>query len=482
MSWVEVALRDGGVNVRDERGLMPLAEARSCLARRRVFAKGESQQIAGKSVLEADRLWAALLSLADAPEFVRVAGRLRWDHPPRGRDNIGPVQRYGEGIIEWLEGQLDPSGRFPPNLWCAAPCLLALGGPRAFRLALRVNRPNLLSEWLGRHPEGWKHLLAAIESGEASAEAALRQVAEEDPGLTEGTIRAHRGPQAEVLLAGLPRLPPSVLGVLEGLSPIPMPPASRPLGLGTVAAGLRNFDYPMWDNMNYATGWMRATGIVSPDSDVLVFQALVTGLGMNNIRRETWWMGVGVGSPPGPVELVREEELFADHSELDQQSLEFLPTGVRRLGRDRYQDPPGGPRSSAKINCLEPAIVVGINTKGIAPAAWPVLHRASPILAFLARLGQDHASSLLLPAPTLAAQISPQAQVLFEFDGFQLPLAGEPVRAAPDLMAMVEALRRRLPLVRLPLGGHPLGGLYDRLAEPRLDWGDPGFWGSARPG
>jgi hypothetical protein len=59
---VASAMRDASVTP-DERGLMPLAEARRILGETRTFRRGEPQDIDGNMVFESDTTWAAILSL-----------------------------------------------------------------------------------------------------------------------------------------------------------------------------------------------------------------------------------------------------------------------------------------------------------------------------------------------------------------------------------------------------------------------------------
>ena len=73
-------------------GPIPLAQAREMLRGVRAFSKDDG-----------DRLWDALLSLADAAELVEVASRLRWEFHPRGFDNTDLHARYGDGIVPWRE-------------------------------------------------------------------------------------------------------------------------------------------------------------------------------------------------------------------------------------------------------------------------------------------------------------------------------------------------------------------------------------------
>jgi hypothetical protein len=464
MSFVAQAMRDGGVADLDERGLMPLAEARRRLARKRVFARGEQEQVGGIAVLGADRLWAALLSLADAAEFVKVASRLRWEHPQRGRDNVAPHERYGDAILPWLAGALGPDGRFPPNLWCAAPCLLRIGGPDALDVALRVRRAGFLADWLDRHPEGFALLAGRAESGDDAARRALVAVATDDPAAVRGVLGAERAARLQ-----LPAVDPAIDAALAGLAPRPIP-AGRPVTMSRVSALVREFELPMWDNANYFTGAMRVTGFASPVADALVFQSLVTGLGMGNVRCELVRLGADGARRTREIEVVPEEALYR----WEGSAVVCAPTGVRREG-GAYSSPTGP--GTVRVEAVGADVPCVVDVEGMAPAAVPVFQGRSPEEGLVTRLGQDHRDRLFLAGDALreAAGLDPAAEALFTFDGFQLPFAGEPATASPDLVAMVEALRRRLPLRTLPVGGHPLANLYDRFVVPQLAWGDPRF-------
>lgn len=107
------AVRGGGVAILDGRGLMRLADARALLAGAAAFVRGDDGDAAHTPagfVLTSDRLWAALLSLADAAEFVAVATRLRWEFHPRGFDNVDLHRRYGDAIVPWLATRVDGAG------------------------------------------------------------------------------------------------------------------------------------------------------------------------------------------------------------------------------------------------------------------------------------------------------------------------------------------------------------------------------------
>lgn len=137
-------MRDARLPVLDERGLMPLAEARELLAGAAVFRRGEGRMIGGRFVLESDRLWAALLSLEDAAEFVTHARRLHWETNVRGTHNLAPYERYGDGILPWIAARVNEAGILDNVPWCVLPCLLASGSKDAFDVAATVRDPGVL--------------------------------------------------------------------------------------------------------------------------------------------------------------------------------------------------------------------------------------------------------------------------------------------------------------------------------------------------
>lgn len=195
------ALRDGGVQPLDERGLMPLADARALVSASDEFVRGE--RAPDRADLAGDRLWAALLSLADGGEFVREASRLRWVDHPRGAHNIDPYLRYGDAIVPWLATFLH-GGRLSNVPWCVVPCLLECGTDAAFELAwatravvpvpVEVSRSappeaavhpdadRLIVDWVMRH--GPETLAAHAIAGDVRAQRLLRAVAREEPSQT----------------------------------------------------------------------------------------------------------------------------------------------------------------------------------------------------------------------------------------------------------------------------------------------------------
>ena len=111
----------------DDRGLVPLAEARATVA---ATAAVERDNL--------DAVWAALCSLADGDELASAAAHLDWQMPPRGKDNVAFVERYGAGALAWLRTRIG-NGVLVNHPWCVLPCVMALDDPGALDLLLDVD-------------------------------------------------------------------------------------------------------------------------------------------------------------------------------------------------------------------------------------------------------------------------------------------------------------------------------------------------------
>lgn len=121
----------------DERGLVRLDVARQFVQRADSFTRGK--WLGG--IWESERLWACLMSLEDAQEFVREATRLEWRFHPRASQNLEPLERYRAEIFPWLRSRVkdDVLINVPS---CVVPLLCALGTQEAFDLLLRVKVAN----------------------------------------------------------------------------------------------------------------------------------------------------------------------------------------------------------------------------------------------------------------------------------------------------------------------------------------------------
>ena len=111
----------------DDRGLVPLAEARATIAATAVVDRDNL-----------DPVWAALCSLGDGAELATAAAHLDWQMPPRGKENVAFVERYGAGALAWLRTRVG-NGVLINHPWCVLPCVMALDDPGALELLLDVD-------------------------------------------------------------------------------------------------------------------------------------------------------------------------------------------------------------------------------------------------------------------------------------------------------------------------------------------------------
>ena len=182
----------------DDRGLVPLAEARATVA---ATAAVERDNL--------DAVWAALCSLADGDELASAAAHLDWQMPPRGKDNVAFVERYGAGALAWLRTRIG-NGVLVNHPWCVLPCVMALDDPGALdllldvdgviadggsmtawvftrapvpddRAALAAAALDLVLAWARRHPDVAYPRLAARARTSARAADALRALAAKAP-------------------------------------------------------------------------------------------------------------------------------------------------------------------------------------------------------------------------------------------------------------------------------------------------------------
>jgi hypothetical protein len=364
--------------------------------------------------------------------------------------------------------------------------LLRVGGDDAARVALRVSESGapFFGAWVERHPEGWRFLAERARGGDARAVQMLGALAKSDPGGVSEALDAAIGAEAAAALAtsigvATDATSEKVRAALDAAETADVPRGPT-LGMARVAEHFREFAYPMWDNANWFCGGMRVTGFADPElGDALVFQVLATGLGESSLRREIWRIGGAREHAMRPIDtlvLLDEREIWNDDGDT------CLLTGVRYDTATRaYVAPDGGPMTTARVSLVPSPVPIAADTTGMKPVVAEVFSNVGgPDAHLLVRLSQDHRDRVFLDDAALAkaAKLGAEAVPLFRFDGFVMPLAGEPPTASDDLVAMVEALRRRKRLARLPTGGHPLAGIYDRVVVMKLGgWGDAGYLG-----
>ena len=360
MSYVEAAMRNARVHT-DERGLMPLGAAREIVRSTDVYEKGEGRMVDGTHVLDADIVWAALLSLEDAAEMVGEATRIQWRFHVRGHDNIAPVERYGAGMLPWIESRIDSRGVLLNTPWCLKPCLLAIDDPAAFEVAARIRAIGneetdtppgepapLLEAWVNRH----FGIALPMLVDEPAHHAILERIASVDP----GPVRAIIGDGAADSL-GLPvdNLDDASREILESAPArdISLGPAVL---LGCIDAVCDEFLFPIWDNMNYFVAAMRVTGFAHPAGDALVFQLLGTHAGDPGIVEELHAFGPPFGAKQwgglGHGRTICDERDTFDWPDGDSPR-HFNVTGVR-IHPDGRIDKPDTPARDLHLHARQP--------------------------------------------------------------------------------------------------------------------------------
>ncbi|MBN2491094.1 MAG: hypothetical protein JXQ29_09610 [Planctomycetes bacterium] len=181
------AIRRAGLDVLDDRGLLPLEEARRIVQGAHQVRRSRESAAEGAGV---EQVWAALLSLEDAREFVRCARRLEWSEDPRGEESAACAERYGAGMLPWVADHVAEDGGFRNAPSSLRACLLALGGRRAFSLLLRIRTVDgdagqaliLIKQWITRHPRlGYPLLAERARDGDRRARMLLRHLANRHP-------------------------------------------------------------------------------------------------------------------------------------------------------------------------------------------------------------------------------------------------------------------------------------------------------------
>jgi hypothetical protein len=422
-----------GLLRRDQRGLMPLDEARAWLAARFAYAKGEDglPDTDGTYVLEHDRTWAALLSLADGEEFLAQARRLAWEFEAvRGMENLSVLQRYGdETALRWVADHIDGDGDLTNRPWCVLPCLLACAATAAFDVAAlitsvngRASRVSIVTQWLLRHPEpGYSVLVDRLNAGDHGAAIALEELVEADPRGTLSRLAETVGvAAADQLLARhelvVAPLPEQVRTTLDAAPVVDLGPPSLPVSIGAMDEDFTDFNAPIFDNMNYFCAAMRLTGFVNPGGvDGLVLQLLWTGLGDSHIK-----LNVGSYGFDG--------------------TKEWLTTKDLRLAVEDETDAYAA-GSAARLNLPN-----GTMTVHVAP--HPEFgEELGPVETVMLAITADRESCdrTFLHADQLVERLElpTSARPLFTLDHWLHPPAGKPASDSPDLVLAVEALRER---------------------------------------
>lgn len=513
-TFVASALRDARVGARDARGLMPIDEARAIVRATVAFRKGEGEMIDGTFVLDSDRAWAALLSLEDAAEFVLHAKRISWEFHVRGRDNTAPLQRYGEGIVSWLESRLDAKGVLFNIPWCIVPCLLAMDAAWALEIALKTtavhellpdqaplgagvgvfaatdsrpppsgSRPppprawlrpteglDLARAWMARHGDQYGTLARLADGGDLRAQALLRDRAQALGDAVHDALEAALGKEEAARVAARFELPKSALApevhrVLEEAESISEP--RGPLwSIAELDEAARDYDLPLWDNANYTTGAMRVSGFASRHGDAFVVESIVTNPGASEIV--AWEMrayGPGAKKRGAAELLVDEKKDELGRIELGGSDFVDGVSGHIHTWEDDEERivPLAMPHDYVMLT-LQRALL-GMAGKDVHTQPWlprsfaalpedarAKLREVSTDEALLVSLCAEHAGDMFAHDVYLseAAGFSKDAVKLFSFDRFQWVAAGDAASSSPDIVAMIEALRRRKRITRLP--------------------------------
>lgn len=457
-------MESGGLDRLDERGLMPLAEARAWLDARDAYVKGDFLPTTGaRSVLESDRTWAAVLSLTDGDEFLAVTGRLSWEFQVRGMDNLAALERYGDAVLGWVEQRTDSDGVLHNTPWCLLPCLLACPAAAAFDVAAKIHSVvpattgvrSVLGRWVLAHPDpGYRLLATHIQASPdgadgATALAAIEELFAADPRGTAQSVGVAIGDEpATQLLTDLgltaAEIPADVAAALRSAPQIALAP-STPVSIAELDDCFADFETPLWDNANYFCAAMRLTGFVTPGGcDGIVYQQLMTGLGTNDIRLE--FATFGFGTPSGIRWAAMRPIVNEDFT-----------------GAIRWHEPVTLPLING------PCLLTPVPDPEFASDFGPmetVMLRATDDQAGRDRTfltPQQLVEQLGLPAET---------QALFALDIFEQPAAGDPASSSPDLVLAVEALRDRRAITASLTGCSREEQLRDRI-ERLGGWGGP---------
>lgn len=178
----------------DDRGLMPLAEARAIAGSTTVLARGAGRRVGATWVWDLDRTWAALLSLADAAEAATWFKKLAFEDLPRdAANNRALVERYGDGALQLVARRAGTGGVIEGNALLRA-TVLGVGTPGGFSFVHTIAGWNeaadegeaappadvqlrgLFDAWIAAHPEvGYVELARRAQKGDERASAYLKE-------------------------------------------------------------------------------------------------------------------------------------------------------------------------------------------------------------------------------------------------------------------------------------------------------------------
>ncbi len=499
---------------------MPLDQARARVEAAERYERGDAREVEGTVVLDSDLLWAALLSLRDAGEFVTHARRIEWHFHVRGRENLAPLERYGIEILPWLEAHVSEQGTLHDVPWCVLPCLLATRARGAARLALRVERvdPRLPSErkdprgapspefrsldvprsWLAAHVDpGCLWMAELALAGHERARELLDDLETRAPGLAFEVLAAHQSPTeadrtARSLGLSIPRLRAAVAELLLESEPVELR-AGPVWSVAELDLAADRYEVPDWEHGRQPVAAMRVTGFAHPEGDVLVLQALTAfPSAQSPAQRDILAYGPGAPRrhwcdplvPSADVEAIwmphyHHFDPLAGGLHLDG---EYDAEGIRdpRSARRRIVPRPEGPlpvrlRLGEQVVHIDPFLPRRTRPPEFEDPGHQRLVEPSDVL--IAQLADHHRDQVFLDPQALARRIRlPEGAVcLFSFDEFEFPSLDELDRFADnlDFVTMVAALRRRRRIGRLP--GRPntdWAHWYPRMVAARVRLGE----------
>jgi|GEM_PF-2658620 len=458
---------------RDERGLVPLDDARALLRGTNVATRDELGLIEGTMVLQGDRVWAALLSLADADEFADRARKIHFKWEGRGFDNTSAFDRYGDDVLPWIARAVSDDGVLVHVPWLYLPALYEVGTREAYAVARRIKEvrhkakvpaarsDEVAEKWVARRPAvGIGFIVDEIAAGGdvAEAEALLKTVAKVDPPGVRAMVAERIGEEAADALLKRLRIRLTTGGAklkaaLQDAEVADVAPGPLVTLLQLDAAFVES-QAPAWDNANSLCGAMRVTGYAHPTGDALVFQSLMTGFGDGAIRREIHAFGPAFSAPGSGN---REDVLIEEDALPNALSAYPEADGVRRwegeLGGVAVTVPIDADKRLRKLVTPPGAVLFGLGRP-------PVRERAFLDAAALR-------DALALPG---------DAEALFALDGWAHPDASEPASGALDLRAMTEALRLRRRLTSWPKGRTEADSIKRRFRVLDAWEDDPAAW------
>lgn len=448
---------------KDKRGLMPLAAARTLVRSTTVYRKGDGEMIDGTFVLESDRVWAALLSLEDAAEFVREASRIHWAFHVRGFDNLALVERYGDGILPWIRTRIDRHGTLHNVPWCVLPSLLAIDSREALELALSA---SALDEQLIEYGQpGFfasdRHDDTAAKPPNTDPLAVARRWIDAHPGRMNWLRKLADNEKAAALLVDRapPPLPDAARAILDAADTIDEP--EGPVwGIAELDNAATSFDLPLWDNANYSTGAMRITGFASRHGDVLVVQSInYQPRASVPVERAITFYGPGAKKRSLHKTLVEDDSIELDNfTRVSGANNDIVVWGEF----DEKGKPVADSRGDRYIPSPMPYdhFTIALNGEDVAfdphfPETFATdrrddLYRLTPNDAMLVDLCRRYPEKVFLPNERLAKYAPEGAVPMFQFDDFEWVAAGVKASASIDLITMVEALKSRRRITRLP--------------------------------